>query len=253
MFSFALARLSRFTRYGPGRSRLSLEIEKWLLLNYWSPDQFATLTRLCCPAAKALTAREVARILSGSMLELMPKHFQAFAQVEQLVHRNHGAPMQGASDQDLLACFASSICSDDSAQQASWWFALYCNEAWALERIRESQPLPSLDLGVIGKLLPGLLRKAVARHGLDPIGYVREAVQRLPAGSRIGRHTFIDWILEYDRLDGEGVRLALPFVLMLLRELGSDCRVLADVPLLSAAEVGPAAGAAVEPATEPAA
>jgi len=232
LFPLALAKLPRLTSYGPARSRLSLEIDKWLALNYWTPSHFATLTGVCCHPSKALIPREVARITSGSMFELMPKHFQAFARVEQLVRAQFGAIFKAANHEELLACFASSICMDDSSQQASWWFGLYCNEAWALAKIRDAQPQPSLELSVVGKLLPSVLRKAMAKDGLEMISYLRDVSQRIPASKRFGPKNFMDWVLEYERLDDDEVRLAMPCVLMLLSELGSDCKALSDVSVV---------------------
>ena len=233
MFALVPGRFAALSRTGSGRTRLSLELEKWLALNYWTPFHVAKLTELCCPPPQVLIPREVARIVSGSMLDLLPKHFQAFARIEALVRQASASGFRPDSDQHLLACFASSICCDDSAQRASWWFGVYCNEDWALECIRVGQSLPTLEMAMIGKLLPGLLRRSVAKNGQDPVDFLRESVQRLPASSALRPQTFVDWILDYDRLDVEAVRLALPFVLMLLTELGSECKALSEFSVAS--------------------
>lgn len=199
-----------------------------MALNYWSPNHFSKLTQLCCPPAQVLSPREVARIVSGSMLDLMPRHFQSFARIEALVRQAWVVAQNPSSEEELLALFASSICCDDSALRASWWFGVYCNEAWALDTIREGQPRPSLEIAMAGKLLPAMLRKAIAKNGLDSIEYLRRAVTRLPSKRRLSPQTFVDWVLEYDRLDDEAVRLALPFVLMLLNDLGTECKALTE-------------------------
>ena len=69
----------------------------------------------------------------------MPMHFQAFAAVEFGLRQRETVAMQSKPDLDLLCSFTTSICSDDSAENTSWWFALYCGETWALQMIDQDR------------------------------------------------------------------------------------------------------------------
>ncbi len=173
------------------------------------------------------------RIVSGSLVDLMPVHFKAFARIEAQVRKAWTTDRNPRSEEDLLARFASSICCDDSALRASWWFGLYCNETSALDTIREDFSQPSLEMAMVAKLLPGVLRDFVTKNGLDLINYLRSVETRLPSMELISSETFSDWILENKRLDGDAVRLALPFVLLLLTELGMEFKALSEFSLTS--------------------
>ena len=49
---------------------------------------------------------------------------------------------QTSTDQELIAWFSTSICLDEASLLASWWFALYCGEPWALAKLRAPTPEP---------------------------------------------------------------------------------------------------------------
>jgi hypothetical protein len=226
-------RFATLSRTGAGRSRLSLELEKWLALNYWTPTHFSKMAQLSSPSCQELMPRQMTRIVSGSLVDLMPVHFKAFARIEALVRKAWTTDFNPRSEEDLLARFASSICCDDSALRASWWFGLYCNEPWALNTIREDSSQPGLEMAMAGKLLPAVLRDSVTKKGLDLVDFLRSAETRLPSMKQLSSETFADWVLENKRLDGDAVRLALPFVLMLLTELGMECKALSEFSLAS--------------------
>lgn len=199
------------------------------MVNYWTPEHFAALTEACCPAAKALSDTDVAAVVSGARPDLMPRFFQALAGVDARIRTGNGRPL--STDQDLLALYASSICIDDAANNASWWFAVYCNEPWAIEKIVAAPSAPMLDLQALRQRVPVLLRRAISERQHDPVTFLKTSAQQLPRGSRLKASSFIDWILEYDQIDLDILRLAISLALVLMSELGEDLTSIADLSI----------------------
>jgi len=213
-------------------SRFSMEFRRWLAINYWTPPLFAALTVQSGEPSLALSAEDINAILCGSRLDLMPRHFRAFAAVERLTRAQRMMPL--ASDRDLIACFTSSICVDDSALQPSWWFAVYGGEDWALQKLHGPAAEPLHGLAALRRLLPPLLRNAIVANGLDPVAHLKASVERLPGASALRPHRFVDWILESDRLDDRELRLAIAFLMLLMSELGLQYQSLLDVSVVVA-------------------
>lgn len=239
-----LGRLSPFLPRHRGGSRLAQPLAQWLAINYWTPAHFASLTTQCRDPLLVLSAREIEAITSGSKLELMPRHFCAFAAVDRLTRLERSS--QPVSDQDLIACFATSICSDQSSLQPSWWFALYCGEPWASQVLRHDVPSPVHDMRYLRQLLPPMLRMAITSHGLDVISHLKTCAKRLPRTSALRPQRFVDWILEYGTLDDRELRLAMALTLLLLAELGQEFTSLLDLSatderglLIEASRTGP--------------
>lgn len=229
MLADRLRRLGRLLPAPAGHSRLSLEVGRWLAINYWTADHFAMLTQACCPAAKALSETDVEAVVSGARPDLTPRFFQAFASVDTRIRIGGGRPLN--SDQDLLALYSSSICMDQAATNASWWFALYCNEPWAIAKIVAAPTSPILDLHALRQRVPTLLRRAISERQRDPVSFLKNSVQGLHRGSRLKASSFIDWVLEYDQIDLNILRLAIPLALVLMSELGKDCTSIADLSI----------------------
>lgn len=219
--------------YGPGRYKLAELVGHWLDINCWTHSDFALLTRSFCPQSRDLSSREIAAVLSGSRPELIPKHFQAFAAVERGIADINlaAASQEPPSDINLLSCFTSSISTDASGQNASWWFAVYCGEQWAIDKIDpDLQPKPTA-ITAPARELPQLLRSAISRNGLEPVAYIREAAQALHKRSSLQPSRYVDWALEYEILHEKEVRLAIPFSLFLLEAIGLRCNSIHSIKL----------------------
>jgi hypothetical protein len=232
-----LSRNNRSNLYGPGRYNLAELVVHWLEINCWTAADFALLSRGFCSQSGGISAREIAAFLSGSRPELIPRYFQAFAAVDRGITELNQVVSSGGSqpvpslistfddpyaDRNLLGRYTSSICIDDSAQQASWWFAVYCGEPWAIASIQPLELKPS-SINILAKELPSLLRSAISRQGLDPVAYIREAAQALQKRTSLLPNRYVDWILEYYSLNQREIRLALPFSLLVLETIGLRC------------------------------
>ena len=215
---------------GPVRFNLVELVANWLDCNCWTPADFALLTRSFSPPSGGLSAREISAVLSGARPELIPRHFRAFAAVERgIADINRPTTIDDApTDLSLLSWFTSSACLDDSSRNASWWFALYCSEPWAMDTVKPMELKPSAIIPMV-KELPPLLRTAISSHGLDPVSYVREAAQVLNRRTSLEPSRYVDWILEYYTLNEKELRLALPFSLLLLEQIGLSCHSLHGV------------------------
>jgi len=150
-------------------------------------------------------------------------HFQAFAAVECGIRQRETVAMQPKSDLDLLCSFTTSMCRDDSAENASWWFALYCGETRALQMIDQDLVSHPSGLSPLIKRFPGFLRSELARNGLDPVSHVKQAAQVLNGSSSLKASRYTDWVLDYCTLTEKEARLAFPFSLMLLSSIGQPC------------------------------
>lgn len=226
-FASGYDRLARCLATQSLRCRLSQELERWLALNYWTPAHFALLSQCCSPPGRGLTSTDVTAVISGSRPDLMPKFFQAFAAVDARIRTSTAQPL--TSDQDLLAHSATSICSDESSTRPSWWFAVYCNEPWALDKIVHTDSVSVPEPQVLRSSVPALLRRAIAERQEDPVMYLKASAQRLPRSSQLRQDRFVDWVLDYDQIEFEHLRLAIPFALMLMAELGSGHRTILDI------------------------
>lgn len=225
--------------YGAVRLNLIELLATWVNCNYWTHADFALLTRGFSPQSSGLSAREVSAVLSGARPELLPRYFRAFAAVERgITDLNLSATIHNAqTDLSLLSCFTSSVCLNGSARNASWWFALYCGEPWAMETVMAVEMTPGSIIAMV-KELPQLLRNAISNTGLDPVSYIREAALGLNRRISLEPSRYVDWILEYYTLNEKELRLALPFSLLLLQELGLNCHSLHGVGLQIEAATG---------------
>lgn len=216
-------RNSQASVYRAGRLRLSELVRGWLDVNCWTPSNFACLTRGYCAPSGALSSREVLAVLSGSQLDLMPKYFQAFADVDAGVSRFDPRPSGPLSDLSLLSCFVHSASIDGSSSNPSWWFAIYCGEEWASLMVDSTPSVKSHGITPLGKMMPPLIRGVMARYGLDPVTHARRAALGLSSATSLRPGRYVDWILESSVLEDDEVRLALPFSLILMSELGLNC------------------------------
>lgn len=235
-------RLSGASNPDPGRPvRYSLVdvIANWLDCNCWTPADFALLTRGFCPPSGGLPAREISAVLSGARPELIPRHFMAFAAVERgIADLSLSTTIDDPlTDLNLRSCFTSSPCLDDSARNASWWFALYCGEPWAMDMVKPLESKSSAILPMV-KELPPLLRSTISSHGLDPVSYIRDTAQALNRRISLEPSRYVDWILEYYILNERELRLALPFSLLVLEEFGLSCHSLHGIKRQIEASVG---------------
>jgi len=209
---------------GTKRAALTELLNQWCYWNYWSPQHFSNLTREYCAPSRFLNPKDISSILQGSKPELMPKHFQAFAAVERGLKSYRSEHFTILTESQLIQAFTRSICTDDSALSASWWFAVYCEEEWALEKIVEFNENPIPSLNELGRILPGRIRSQIARTGTDPVNYLREHSQSLRTITRtLSAIHFIDWALDYRPLDEKRLRLAVPYSLWMLESTG--CRI----------------------------
>lgn len=205
------------------RQHFSDILNSWLAVNCWTSSDFALLTRAFCFPSRDLSARVIDSILTGSRFELMPIHFQAFAAVELGLRQRETGVIQLRSDVDLLCGYTTSLCRDDSAAKASWCFALYCGETWALQMIDQDLVSQPSSLSPLIKRFPGYMRSEFARNGLDPVSHVKQAAQVLNGSSSLKASRYIDWALDYCTLTEKEARLAFPFSLMLLSSIGHTC------------------------------
>ncbi len=219
-------RNSPLSTYGAASLRLSGLFRDWLNVNCWTPSHFSSLTREYCAPSSTLSAKEVSDVLSSANLDLMPKYFQAFAEVDSGLCQYDIQASGALTDLNLLSCFAHSMSVDGSSSNASWWFAIYCGEEWANLKVDQGLSMKSHGISALGKIMPQLIRDVIASYGRDPVAYVRRASLDLLDSTSLRPIRYVNWVLEYSALEDSETRLALPFSLLLVSELGFGCETL---------------------------
>lgn len=223
---------STATQSNEDRSLASL-LRAWLALNYWTFSDFASLTEGFCASTRRFTPESIADVVTGSRPDLMVREFRSFAEIEAGLAGHATNLLSIRTDADLVGSYTTSICIDDSARNASWWFALYCKEEWAWARVDKRYRSEVVGLTVIAKNCPAILRSYISGHKIDPVSHIRDRIQSLPSTLSLRTARFLDWALEYASLDHAETRLAIPLSMHIMTELGAELSAIQDLMLFN--------------------
>ena len=196
----------------------------WLLANCWIPDQLPRLTESSRGAKSYITPHEASSLLRDTPIDLPPRIFKALARVHA---RTGNCPNRHPTDSidGALLSYATAITMDRSADQASWWFALYCQEEWAIEKL-----LPQIEIPALSRVEPqlgSLIRRTIAEARLDPVAEIRRYEtqlnsKNLPAG-------FGDWVLGFGKLKEDELRASVSHMIHLINHYGGGLQSISEL------------------------
>ena len=149
---------------------------------------------------------------------------KALARVHARTGNPSGRQPSDGLDEALLA-HATSITVDRAADQASWWFALHCQEEWAIEKLRPQIEIPALSR--VEPQLGSLIRRSIAEVRLDPVAEIRRYEAQvnsrtLPAG-------FGDWVLGFGKLKEDDLRASVSHMIHLINHYGGGLQSISEL------------------------
>lgn len=195
-------------------------IDAWRAVNHWSPAQLADLAVRCTAGRLHVLTRELEDISLRKAIHPSPRLFKALAAIHLSVCERRAAAAAGVPVEpgDPVG-FASPLTLDGSANRASWWFALYCQEDWARDTI--DLPLDWRTPADLSSRLSALLRRQMVESGLDPIADGRGALRTVFGDNQATLNRLNLWLMGVREMDGEELHACMHRLLHVLRNSGS--------------------------------
>lgn len=206
-----------------GEQLLGETLATWMQANYWNHEQLSLLTRSCSEGRLSVSCRELEDLTKQKGVNPRPRLFRALAAIHatvtssQPVSLNQASPAFAVGD---LVRFATTLTTDGSGNNPSWWFALYCHESWAGERIalRSSTPIRT-DLS---SRLSAYLRQQIVCSGQDPVMAGKASIRDLFTESHAKANLLNLWLMGMRELGPDEVHEVIHPVLHMLRSHGSE-------------------------------
>jgi hypothetical protein len=190
---------------GQLNSSFGRTLHQWLETNCWSPQQLSSLIQSSSQHRLQSSVIEIGNILSGATVDIQSRLFRSLASVHQGIPVGRATeavtPSPDPSQDNFLLAYAVPITTDRSADLASWWFALYCDEAWASTKLNPPLPMPSVT--GLSVELSYLVRQSIVDNRLDPVMELQRLSRRIFPKSRAKSEAFRNWALGMSILEGD--------------------------------------------------
>jgi hypothetical protein len=196
---------------------LAEAIDAWCSANFWSLQQLATLAANHSSRGEIILLRELEDIRDQKEIYPSPRLFQALAAAHTVVHTQSHPSNPSLEDQ---LCFTSPITSDEVANRPSWWFALYCQEAWAREAI--ALPLHWDFPDNLSSLLADYLRREMVKGGRDPIGDGLPTMKAVFGPNQAELNRLNGWLLGLREMDRHELHRCIHPLLLVARNCGAQ-------------------------------
>lgn len=191
-------------------------IDTWCAANFWDLDQLADLACSHSPRGKITLLRELEDIRLQKAIPPSPRLFQALAAAHTAVH-HHGQGSSDAGDDSLR--YATAITSEPVANRASWWFALYCQEAWAREAI--ALPLGWECPADLSNRLADYLRRQMVQSGRDPVSDGLTAMKAVFGSNQATLTRLNFWLIGLREMDRQELHSTIHPLLHVARNCGA--------------------------------
>lgn len=216
----------RATEIRTGEVLLGETLATWMQANCWNHEQLSGLTRSCSEGRLSVSSKELEDLTRQKAVNPRPRLFRALAVIHRAV-ATAATTSTATADQLLkpftvgdLVRFATPLTLDEAGHNPSWWFALYCNEAWASERIALHDVKPGRS--DLSSRLSQHLRQQIVSHGQDPVSAGKAWIRDLYSESQAQANLLYLWLMGLRELGGEEVYGVIHPVLHILRSHGSS-------------------------------
>lgn len=213
-----------------GERLLGETLASWMQSNYWNHEQLSVLTRSCSEGRLSVSSKELEDLTRQKAINPRPRLFRALAAIHQAVaaHKPIGESEEIASYSvgDLVR-FASVLSNDDSANKPSWWFALYCQEDWASERL--ALGFHKASRNDLSSRLSAHLRQQIVNSGKDPVSAGKASIRELFIDSHAKANLLHLWLMGMRELGPDEVHEVIHPVLHILRSHGSPIRTVKEL------------------------
>ncbi len=196
---------------------LAEAIDAWCSANFWSLQQLAALAADHSSRGEIILLRELEDIRHQKEIYPSPRLFQALAAAHTVV-QTESRPSNPSLEHQLR--FASPITSDAVANRPSWWFALYCQEAWAREAI--ALPLHWDFPDNLSTLLADYLRREMVKGGRDPIGDGLPTMKAVFGPNQAELNRLNGWLLGLREMDRHELHRCIHPLLLVARNCGAQ-------------------------------
>jgi hypothetical protein len=205
-----------------GEEHLGEALATWMQANCWNHEQLSELTRSCSEGRLSVSSKELENITRQKAVNPRPHLFRALAAIHKAVISTE-ADGPGASQAAFvvgdLVRYATPLTADAAANKPSWWFAIYCSEAWAAERISLHDIRPGrFDLS---SRLSQHLREQIVQSGQDPVRAGKAWIRDLLGDSQAQANLLNLWLMGLRDLGPDEVHAVIHPVLHILRSHGS--------------------------------
>lgn len=223
---------------GKQTSLFGRTLHQWMATNCWNPQQLSRLIQLSSQNRLQASAIEISNILTGVSIDIQSRFFRSLASVHQGIPTDRSSAVAPATveagPENLLLAYAVPITTDRCADQASWWFALYCDEAWASAKLNPPLPMPALT--GLSMELSYLVRQSIVGNRLDPVLELQRLSQQFFPRSRAKSDTFRNWSLGMSAAPGDELHETIHLIMHIVNSYDSSVRSI-DQLLRTAAEI----------------
>ena len=192
-------------------------IDAWCAANFWSLQQLAAFAADHSSRGEIILLRELENIRHQKEIYPSPRLFQALAAAHTVLQTQTHPSNPSLEDQ---LRFASPITSDAVANRPSWWFALYCQEAWARETI--ALPLHWDFPDNLSGLLADYLRREMVKGGRDPISDGLHALKAVFGPNQAVLNRLNLWLIGLREMDRHELHSCIHPLLLVARNCGAQ-------------------------------
>jgi hypothetical protein len=160
-------------------------LRSWQMVNYWNSFQLSRATSIASHSKAAISEQEIKNIVSGMSIHPSITLFKALAAIHQSITAGHSS--------DPLLQYAMPLSTDASGNSPSWWFALFCDEDWVLDKI--AIPLNWSPPENFSEHLSVYIRKQITGSGKDIISDILPLLQNSFRLNSVEHNRLRMWIL----------------------------------------------------------